>query len=180
MSISEMLEYEINKDIHDYKRINGLSYTKEQYGVIKRAIDSKFTDDQMKYLMRPDLPAFQLEEVRFAIKGGVQDPNQIKLLLTPGLMSWQLDILRVGFENNLNFDKVKELACIDSNYEEFKEINRSSQKWAERKHEITVMARQANNHPIRSLVNSLENNLDNVTSGPSDCPVQLHKQSQIL
>lgn len=179
MRNNEYLEYSVKNDVPNYKLFNGLQFTEEQYRVIENALVAKFTNQQLDYLMHPELPAFQLNEVRYAIMDGIKEPEQLETLLTPNLREWQLDILRVGFANELPMDKITDLACLNSP-KEFREVEQSSLKWGERKHKLNQMIhlKKAEN---RSLIRDLKNYTEiSKNAFPSDCPVHREKEYQTL
>lgn len=178
MDKNELLEYGNKKESSVYKLFNGLSFDEEQYGVIERGLVGRFTSEQMDYLMHPELPAYQLDEVRLAIKSGISNTEQLDMLLTPGLRAWQLDILRQGYENEIDMDKTAEIAKIGAPESDISAIDRDSHKWGELKQQMMVLVRKEHNHEVRSLRMMLNEKVgESMAKIPSDCPVQSYKES---
>ena len=91
---------------------DGKEYTNEQYAVIEQALKDKCNPKLMDYFLKPTLSAWQMNEVRMAIKDGITDHFELSLLANTNLQEWQLDFMRIGFENKLDFQDVYNLVYL--------------------------------------------------------------------
>lgn len=89
----------------DWKSYKNKAYSKEQYAVIERALESGMEEQDIDIFADPMLSSDLMEELRFCLKDGLSKEQtlQIKESCTE---QWQMDFMRYGLQNNLTFEQL--------------------------------------------------------------------------
>ncbi len=133
-----------SKEIPREIEYDGEKYNPLQYDVLMLAERQNFTPDQMALLKNPELTSDRLNEIRFAIRDGLP-LEQIRQFATPAHEQWQMDFCRIGLQNGLKYDELKDI---------IRPEGYSADKWGERRSMLSNLIKEKNLQMGRYATNS--------------------------
>lgn len=137
----EIIERFVLPDLKDVQKVNeekyeyeGKMYSRSQYDVIKRALKDLMTYDQIEVFADPELKNDLMEELRFALRDGL-NIEQVIYMKNSCTEQWQMDFMRYGLQHGVATEKLYTI-IEDPNYN-------PQRDWTSKRNDIDQLIKSA-------------------------------------